>query len=188
MAKVGMEYVVSAHLTEGENGAATYTKGRYWGPASSFSVSPNASSVDDYGDDGIVESDRSVTNAGVSIELNESTLELEADILGHEYSSETKEMTASRDDIAPWLGMGCVGKSMRNNKLVYRVIWLAKVMVNEVGEELATKQETTTFNHSSYEATAYALNDEKGTWVIKKEFDTLADAKSYLNEKAGISA
>lgn len=188
MAKVGMEYVVSAHLTEGEDGVATYTKGRYWGPSSSFSVSPNASSVDDYGDDGVVESDRSITNAGISIELNESTLELEADILGHVYDSETKEMTSSRDDQAPWLGMGCVGKSMRNNKIVFRVIWLNKVMVNEAGEELATKQETTTFNHSTYEGTAYSLKDEKGSWVIKKEFDTLAAAKAYLNEKAGISA
>lgn len=186
MAKVGMEYVVSAHLTELE-GVASYDKGKVWGPASSFSVSPNVNEVVDYGDDRAVETDRSVNNAGVSIELNESTLELEADILGHTYSSESKEMTAARDDVAPFLGLGCVGKSRRNNVLVYRAIWLSKVQVNEAGEDLATKQETTTFNHSTYEGTAFALADEKGTWVIKKEFDTLEAAKAFLNTKAGIS-
>lgn len=187
MAKVGMEYVVSGILTESEAGVASYAEGRYWGPASSFNITPNANDVTDYGDDRAVETDTSVNNVAVTVELNENTLELESILLGHQYNAESKTMTSSRDDIAPWIGLGCVGKSMKDSKVVYRAIFLCKVQMRDPSDENTTKTETTSFNHSTYEGTAYALGDAKGTLTIKAEFETLDEAKSFLNEKVGIS-
>lgn len=187
MAKVGMEYTVSGILTEGSDGTPSYASGRYWGAASSFNLTPSASEVTDYGDDRAVETDASVNTIGVSVELNENTLELESILLGHTYNSSTKEMTTSRDDIAPWIGLGCIGKSMRNNELVYRGIFLYKVQMRDPSDENTTKQDTTTFNHSTYEGTAYALGDATGKLNIKKEFDTLEAAKTWLNGLVSIT-
>jgi len=187
MAKVGMEYVVSATLTEGSNGSTTYADAIYWGPSSSFSITPQANDVTDYGDDRAVEIDKSVNKADVSIELNESTLELESALLGHTYDSSSKEMVASRDDVAPFIGLGCVGKSLRNNTMVYRGIWLSKVKVAEPTDENTTKQESTSFNHSTYSGTAYTIGDTKGTLITKAEFSTLTAAKAWLDGKAGVT-
>lgn len=184
MAKVGMEYVVSAKLTEAQDGTPSYAGGRYWGPSSSFSMTSNTNDVKDYGDDRVVETDKTVNNYTVSIELNELSLELEAEILGHTYSSENKSMKISNQDVAPFIGLGCIGKSRRNNKNVYKGIWVFKAQVADPSDEYTTKQENTTFNHVSLEGTAFALAN--GDMVDKQEFDTLEAAKAWLNTKANI--
>lgn len=186
MAKIGMEYIVSGLLTEGEDGTPSYKKGRYWGPASTFSMTPTSSDVKDYGDDRVCATDISVNEIALSIELNENSLELESFLLGHQYDAEAKEMRSGRDDIAPYVCVGCVGKSIRDNKMVYRAIFLYKVQVKQPTDDYSTKQETTSFNHSTYEGTAFAIGDEKGSLSIKKEFETLEAAKAWLDTQAGV--
>lgn len=184
MAKIGMEYVVMAKCTEDESGAATYSDGRYIGPSSAFSATANNNEVKDYGDDRAVESDVTLNDFSISVEVNELPLELEAFMLGHAYDSDAKEMQTTTEDIAPYLGVGFIGKSRRNNKTVYRGVWFVKCQFANPNEENATKQESTTFNHSTLEGTAYPLpNHDMST---KKEFDDLDDAKAWLNGLAGI--
>lgn len=185
MAKIGMEYVVSAKLSEAGD-TATYADGKYWGPTSSINVSPNVNDVKDYGDDRVVETDTSVTNAGISVELNENTLELEAFLLGHTYEKEKKELSCSVNDIAPFVGTGFVGKSKNNGKVVYRGVWLTKCQFKSPNDDNSTKQESTTFNHTTFEGTAYYL--KSGVWREKAEFDTLEEAKAWLDKKANIVA
>ena len=186
MAKIGLEYVVSAKLKE-ENGVASYSEGRYWGPASTFSISPNANDVKDYGDNRVVATDTSVTSAGVSVELNENTLELESFLLGHTYDKEKKEMSCSINDIAPFTGTGCIGQSVNEkNEKIYRGFWMPKCQFKNPNNENSTKQESTSFNHSTFEGTAYNL--ESGVWHEAGEFATLEAAKTWLNEKANIVA
>lgn len=185
MAKIGMEYVVMAKLTENESGAASYSDGRYIGPSSAFSLQTNNNDIKDYGDDRTVESDVTLNNITLSVEVNELSLELEAFMLGHNYSTEDKEMITSTEDIAPYLGVGFIGKSRRDNKTIYKGVWLPKCQFMNPSDENATKQESTTFNHSTLEGTAYPLTDH--TMSDKKEFETLEDAKEWLNEKASIS-
>lgn len=186
MAKVGLEYVVSALLTEAEDGTPSYTEGRHWGPASSFSGNPSANDVKDFGDNGVVETDTSVTGGTLAVELNERTLELESFLLGHKYDKETGVMKCNRDDIAPFLGTGAVGMSKRNNKNVYTAKWYFKSQFKNPNDENTTKQENITFNHSNFEGNLFMLKN--GDWKEEKEFDDLADAKAWLDEKAGIVA
>lgn len=186
MAKIGLEYVISAKLAETEDGKVSYTDKKAWGPASSFSVTPNANDVKDYGDNRLVEADTSVTNASISVELNENTMELEAYLLGHEIDEETNSMVCKSSDVAPFLGTGCIGQSMRNNKTIYRGYWFPKTQFRDPSNENTTKQESTAFNHSSYEGTAYNLAD--GTWHMTGEFDTVEEAKAWLDGLASKTA
>lgn len=184
MAKIGMEYVVSALLSE-ESGSAVYSAGKYWGPSSSFNLTTNNNDVTDYGDNKAVETDKTLSTISVSVELNELTLALEAELLGHEYNAESKEMKTTVYDIAPNVGLGCIGLSRRDNKDVYRAIFLNKVQFANPADENTTKQESTAFNHTTFEGTAFPLNT--GEMSVKAEFDTLAAAKTWLNAKVGIS-
>lgn len=183
MAKIGMEYVVSALLSEND-GIATYSEGQYWGPASTFNLTTNNNDVTDYGDNKAVETDKTLNTITVSVELNELTLALEAALLGHTYDAEKREMKTTVSDIAPNVGLGCIGLSRRDNKDVYRAIFLHKVQFANPADDNSTKQESTSFNHTTFEGTAFPL--ATGEMSVKAEFDTLAAAKVWLNEKANI--
>ena len=186
MAKIGMEYVVSGKLTEAADGTPSYTGGKYWGPASGFNGNPTANDAKDYGDDRVVETDTSVTGGTLSVELNESTLELEAFLLDHTYEAEKKQMISNQNDVAPFLGTGAVGKSKRDNKIIYKGKFYYKTQFKNPNDENGTKQESATFNHTTLEGSIFTLPN--GDWKEEQEFDTLEAAKAWLNGKVGIAA
>lgn len=185
MAKIGMEYVVSGLLTEAEDGTPSYAEGRYWGPSSTFNGTPTANDVKDFGDDRTVETDTSVTGGTLAVELNERTLELEAFLLGHNYEKEKKEMKCNQNDVAPFLGTGAVGKSKRDNKIVYVAKFYYKTQFKNPNDENSTKQENTTFNHTNLEGNIFTLPN--GDWKEETEFDSLKEAKKWLDTKVGIA-
>lgn len=186
MAKVGMEYVVSGLLKEAEDGTPSYTGGKYWGPASTFNGSPTANDAKDYGDDRAVETDTSVTGGTLSVELNENTLELESFLLGHTYDKEKKQMICNQTDVAPFVGTGAIGKSKRNNKIVYKGKFYHKTQFKNPNDENSTKQESTTFNHTTLEGNIFTLPN--GQWKEEQEFESLEEAKTWLDNKVGITA
>ena len=186
MAKTGFEYTVVAKLTAGSDtagSACAYTAGQYLGPASTFNITPTANDVKDYGDDRTVETDTTVTGGTTSIELNEKTADIYCLLLGH--TNTDGEVLSNADDIAPYVGLGAIGKSKRNGSLVYTAKWYYKTQFKEPNDENATKQESTSFTHTTLEGNLFTC--ENGDWKAEKEFDTLAAAKSWLNGKANIS-
>lgn len=191
MAKVGFEYIVAAKLdvttdTDKGWGAVKYTDGREIGPGANFNSAPSASDVKDYGDDRAVETDVSVTGGTVSTELNEPTMENEAFMLGHTYDNVTGGMIRNANDIPPYLGLGVVGKSKRNGKMVYKAKLYAKVQYHEPNDDNATKQDTVTFSHTTMEGNMYTLKN--GDWKEEFEYATLAEAKTKLDEVFCITA
>ena len=80
MAKKGFLYVVSGKLSEDET---SYTEGCYMGPSSTFNINPTINDVKDYGDNGVTETDTSVTGGTASLEINEFTNENYAYVLGN---------------------------------------------------------------------------------------------------------
>lgn len=188
MAKVGFEYIAAALLDLDKSlsaATATYTDGREIGPAANVNGTPSVSDVKDYGDDNIQETDTSVTGGTLSLELNEPTLENEAWILGHTYDT-TKGMIRNANNVAPYIGLGFVGKSKRKNVLVYRAKIYLKTQFKEPTDDNATKQESTTFNHTTMEGNLFQLKN--GDWKVEKEFDTLDDAKKFVNTTLSITA
>lgn len=188
MAKVGFEYVAAAKLDDElstSKADAKYSEGREIGPAAAFNGTPTSSDVKDYGDDRTLETDTSVTGGTLSLELNEPTMENEAWILGHKYEDGTGGMLRNVNDIAPYLGIGCVGKSKRNGALVYRAKIYLKTQFRVPNDENATKQDQVTFNHTTMEGNLFQLKN--GDWKDEKEFTTLDEAKEYINTTLNIT-
>ena len=182
MAKVGFEYVVAAELDEKNAKSADtvkYKNAKVIGPAANANGTPNVSDVKDYGDDNTVETDTSVTGGTISLELNEPTMENEAWLLGHK-TTEEGGMIRNGEDIAPYVGVGFVGKSKRNGKMVYRSKIYLKSQFKVPNDENATKQESITFNHTTMEGNLFLL--ENGDWKIENEFESLAEAKAHVNK------
>lgn len=188
MAKVGFEYVAAAKLNDAvstSKATAVYTEGREIGPAANFNGTPTSSDVKDFGDDRTLETDTSVTGGTLSLELNEPTMENEAWILGHNYEDVSGGMLRNVNDIAPYLGIGCVGKSKRNGALVFRAKIYLKTQFRVPNDENATKQDQVTFGHTTMEGNIFQLKN--GDWKDEKEFDTLEDAKEYINTTLNIT-
>lgn len=180
MAKLGFEYVAAGKLDEA---TGKYSGGRYLGEAATFNVTVSANDVKDYGDNRAVLTDTSVTGGTVSIELNDMLEELNAFLLGHTYEEDTKSLICKKDDIAPYLGLGAVGISKKSG---YRYIakLYKKVQFREPNDENATQTDTVTPAHTTLEGNMFVPEDN--IWKEQQTFDTLEEAKKWLNGKLGI--
>lgn len=178
MAKKGIEYAVFGLLDEK---TGKYSGGKYLSPVAGFNGSPDKSDVTDYGDNRALETDNSVTGGTLSVELNDDDDEIYVFLLGHKKNEESGEISYNVDDIAPYVGCGAIGRSGKK----YVAKFYKKVQFSEPNDDNSTKQQNTTFNHTTVEGKI--LIPEGGEWKTRKTFNTLAEAKSWLNELVGIA-
>lgn len=181
MAKKGFMYAVVAPLNV-ETGK--HEKGMALGPTSKFNVNPTTSDVKDYGDNRVTETDTSVTGGTTALEINEFTNEIYGMVLGHEYDKEKDIVKCNKADIAPFVGLGAIGISKHNNKDKYTAKWYNKTQFKEPNDENNTQQENVTFEHTTLEGNLFVPED--GAWKEQQTFLTFEEAKTWLNEKAGI--
>ena len=191
MAHIGLKYPV--FLPEGANA------GFVIGKAINYTGTPSNSDVTLYADDGIAETDKSIVNEGLSLEADDISLQVYANLLGHTYTAATEadsttnpptaaspeSVSVTIDDIAPFGGLGFYRRRKKNGVLSIDAIWLHKAQVAEPTTNGATKADTVTFQTRTIEGTAYP--DDNG--VVKEEaiFTTEAEARTWLNTKASIS-
>jgi phi13 family phage major tail protein len=179
MSKKGLRYVAFGKLKDD----GTYENGKHLSPAVNFNATANSSDVKDYGDDRVVETDKSVTGGTISVELNNDEDELYTYLLGHAAATgEGAEIVSNVEDVAPFVGAAAIGQSGSK--------WVAKVYLKcqfaEPSDENATKEENVAFNHITLEGDILPM--ENGNWKKRKTFDTFAAAKAYVDELFGISA
>lgn len=176
MAKKGIEYAVFGLWQEG----GTYTGGKWLSPVAGLTGTPTKSNVKDYGDNRVVETDNSVTGGTLNLELNNDADEIYTFLLGHKKGQQEKGVVYNVNDVAPFVGVGAVGQSEGG----YVAMFYKKVQFSEPNDENSTKQENTTFNHITLEGEI--IIPEDGEWKLRERFDTLQEAKGWLNEKVGI--
>lgn len=129
MAKIGLKYLVAAKLNED---GTTYAKGFVVAKAIKANITANSNDVKLYADDGVSESDKSFKDGNISLNVDDLTQKVYADLLGHEYKAANSEgnepetVVASADDIAPYHGVGFYGRVRRNNKDSFLAKWLKK--------------------------------------------------------------
>ena len=195
MAHIGMKYPVAAPWTEGE----TYTKGFVLGKAIKFTGTPNKNDVDLYADDGIAETDKSVRDMGVSLNVDDIALKVQADLLGHTYTEAAagesggtatpESVEVGSDDVAPYFGTGFYKRRRKNNVTSFTAIWLYKVQYSEPTEEAETKGESVNFQTPTIEGKAYPVEISGKTKLYKKAvFETEAAAKAWLDDLAKVNA
>ena len=180
MSKKGLRYVVFGKLKND----GTYENGVHLSPAAALSGSANVSDVKDYGDDRVVETDKTVTGGTLTVELNNDEDELYSFLLGHATGATGANegvIIHNAEDEAQFVGVGCVGK----NGAKWTAKFYTKVQFAEPSDENTTKDESVTFNHITLEGDI--LIPEDGIWKLRESFDTLEAAKTWLNTKVGIS-
>jgi phi13 family phage major tail protein len=184
MKKIGLKYPVYAKYND-STGIPVYSNGAVMAKAMSASIQINRNNQILYADDDIDEIDQSFISGTETLGLNELTLDVQADILGHTIDEETGEMVANEADKAPYVGHGFYGRIRRAGVNKWRAIWFHKMQFSEPNDETETKGETVVFKTPTIEG--MIMKDINGDWKSENVFGTEAEAKAWLNTKAGIT-
>ena len=177
MAKIGLKHFRYGKLIEAEDGSVSYDGAKTPGKAITCNVEVETNDAELYGDDTLIESDKTFNKVTVTMGIDEDDDETMADILGHTYSEETG-MVRNSNDIAPYIGFGRVITKIVNGVRKYKVEFLNKVKFGEPSQENTTKGESVEFGTVELEGTGSALAN--GEWSKTKTFATENEAVEYL--------
>ena len=177
MAKIGVQNFLFGILTEASDGTASYGAGIKPGKAVSCSVNISSNDAKLYADDGLAESDTSFQNGTVSIEVDNADITTQATLLGHTVSG--NEMIRNANDTAPYVALGRIVTKIVNGNYQYKVEFLNKVKFSEPSQENTTKGESVEFGTTTLEGIVSTLAN--GDWSKTQTFESMAEAKTYLN-------
>lgn len=174
MAKIGLRYPVYKGAT---------SKGVI-GKAIQADVNISVNEVKLPADDAIAETDKSFKEGKITLGIDDLRDTVQKELLGHTIA-ESGEITANGDDTSPIVGIGFFGVKRVNNVTKYRAVWFPRVQFAEPNDTNQTKGENTSFSTPTIEGTI--MLDENGDWKKEQTFATAAQAKAYLDDKAGIT-
>lgn len=137
-----------------------------------------------YADDVLIEDDASFQDGNITLNIDDLSAEMQTELLGHAKNATTEEITANVDDISPFVGIGFYGVKIKAGVRAYRALWFPKIKFAEPSDSLATKGQSLAFGTDSIVGAIYA--DEIGDWKKEQTFTTEAEAKTYIEGKAGI--
>ena len=190
---VGMVYPVCAPVASYTPGTSiTYENGAVVAEAREASVSWDRSDGEFYGDDVLLDSDNGVTGYTLSFEPTGLKDAIRKMLLG-ETVANTSEYSII-DAPAPYVGFGYV-RVMKEDvegqvKITYEAWWYWRVRFSIDSEETRTKEKSIEWRTPtlSGRGTGVQLDSEETlTFATHISFESLSDAKSWLNSKAGIS-
>jgi len=174
MAKIGLKYpVYKGPINKGVIGKAIQAD-----------IAIQVNEVYLYGDDAIVESDKSFQSGKITLGVDDLSDTIQVEFLGHTVA-ESGEITAKGTDNNPYVGIGFYGIKKVNNVQRFRAIWLPKVQFAEPSDTNSTKGQNISFATPTLEGTIIVGTD--GTWKQEQTFTTEMAAKAYLEDKAGIT-
>lgn len=109
-----------------------------------------------------------------------------ASSIGTYYEVSSVEVIVKADDVAPFIGIGVIGKAKRNGEYKHLAKFYYKAQFREPNDEHTTKAETVTFAHDTIEGNGFLLED--GVIKAESEFSTLEAAKAWVNAKLSVTA
>lgn len=177
MSKNGIEYAVFAT----KNSDGTYTNGCYISPVAAYTGNPNVASGADHGDNRALDPESYVVGGTLNVEFNRDQDDIYTFLLGHTKDTKSGEIAYNSNDEAPVVGTGAIGRS--DGK--YKAIFYPEVQFHEPNDENTTRNNSIQHNHVALEGDI--MVPKGGNWKFTEKFDTLDDAKAYLNAKVGIT-
>lgn len=181
MAKIGLQNFLYGILTEASDGTPSYGVAKKPAKAISCTVDITNNDVKLFADDGLAESDTTFQSGNVTIGIDDEDDIMLADLLGHEIVN--GEMIRNANDIAPYVGFGRILTKLVNGVYKYKVEFLYKVKFSEPSQDNSTKGESVEFGTSTLSGIVAKLGD--GNWSASKTFNTMAEAKTYLESFFG---
>lgn len=190
---VGMMYPVWAPLaTHTEGSMPTYSTGTVIQEAKNATVNREYANNPLYGDDRIVDDDNGMTGLTMSFE---STGLSDADrkaLLGEEdYGTSGVSGQWVSDNETPWGGFGFIRKMRLNGTKSFEAWWTLKIKFQEESMATTTKEGSIQWGTPTLNGRAaglYVDSTDKQRFQLHKTFNTISDAKAWLNSLAGISA
>jgi hypothetical protein len=187
-----MVYPVAAPVSAYTPGSSiTYTGGFVVAEAVSANVSWNRADGHFYGDDVELDTDNGVLGYTISFEPTGLSASSRQKLLGETVSSNEYTIT---DAASPDLGFGYIRvmrvKGTTTVTTSYEAWWYKKLKFAISSEETRTKEQNIEWRVPTLEGTGCGVSlDSTGvlSFAQHKTFDTLAQAKSYLNGLAGIT-
>ena len=190
---VGMMYPVWAPLATHTDGSMpTYSTGTVIQEARNATVNREYANNPLYGDDRIVDDDNGMTGLTMSFE---STGLSDADrkaLLGEEdYGTSGVSGQWVSDNETPWGGFGFIRKMRLNGTKSFEAWWTLKIKFQEESMATTTKEGSIQWGTPTLNGRAaglYVDSTDKQRFQLHKTFNTISDAKAWLNSMAGISA
>lgn len=186
MALVGVKRFYAAKYN---NTTGAVTEAKVIAKVAKFDLSVDSNDVQYYADNGIDESDKSFSKANLSIDINDLTNENAAWLLGHTLNA-SDELISKSTDVAPYVSIGTLFTTTRNNVAGFRAIIFHKCQFAEPSDSAETKGETVAFASKSVTGTAMQTDDSTnavGTWKTEKYFTNETEAETWLKSKLGFS-
>lgn len=187
MARIGLKYPIAAEiLDESALGVPTYDEGFVLGHAVEANVSIEAEDSELWADDMVVESDAGFAGGTIALNVDHLNDLTYATITGHEVVNENGAtvIKAKSTDSAPYFGVGYLRVLKKAGVRKYRAIWLYKVLFSEPSDEGQTKQRTMNYGTDAIDGSILEL--ASGAWQDRATFATEADARQWLESKAGL--
>ena len=192
MAKVGLSKPYYAKYAAA-NQVVSYTSGAAMGKAVNASIELDDNDAEVfYADNGPAESAQIFSGGTLTLEIDR----LDFDVVGALYgitpgSSVTPVGTTldfAADAVIPYVGVGMIAKSIVDNTPKWMAILLPKVQFVMPSFDLSTQGETIEF--SGNELTASILRDDTSTgkWMRLAEFESEADAETWIKTALSITA
>ena len=200
MADVGLRYAAFAPVTSHTEGSAiTYGTGREVGMMISANVAITRNSNRLYANDVVAEEDNSISEAQITINTDDLTLDNESFMLGTAKVTGTGSTThyQDTDDPAPLGGFGYVRVRSKTNQETgvtsksYIATWWYKVRARIEAEQAQTKGQNLEWSTPTLilrAMGAYIDNSDKLKFRDRQSFDTYADAKAFIDDYASISS
>ena len=177
MAKIGLNNLWYAKLTEAADGTPSYDGKKSFGKAVSASVSISNNSASLYADDVLAESDTSFQSGTITLGVDDDRDVTFADVLGHSIDA-SGNIVRNVNDVAPYVALARIVNKMVANVRLYKVEILYKVKFSEPSQDDNTKGESVEFSTPSIEGQIMSLAN--GKWSTAQTFATKAEAIAFI--------
>ena len=147
----------------------------------SAEVTTDSNKVSLYADNMVWESEVSMGDINLSLDLADLPLEVQADLLGHTYDSSAKTLIKKSSDAAPYVAVAFEFLMAGGKKLA---VWLYKGKFSEPNMNGQTKGENTEYQTNETSAIFAALKgggDNTGRWLYAKEFNANESTDSFYD-------
>lgn len=183
MAKVGISNLHYAVMSTEDTVSANPVYGTIKKPTAgliSVDVTVNSTTADLYADNILWEHESSFQNAEMKADIADFPMDMQADLLGHNFDSETKTLKENANDQAPYVAVGFEFAMTKGKKLA---VWMLKGKFSAPNVTGQTKGENTEYGTNEFSGTFSALKGagtNTGNWKISREFDANASTDSFF--------
>lgn len=157
---IGVYNLKYAKLIKDDKTGVEYSELKTIPGLTKISVEPSSNEATFYGDNQAMETVKRLGEIKVAVETGSLSMEVMADLMGHEYDAENGRMIARASDVAPEVGLMYTRNKANGDE---RHVKIFKMVFGLNKDEASTNGDSVEFQGDSIEATALPLQFN-GEW------------------------